>query len=81
MFLQGGNFCAPNATECVRDLANMDFGCKKSCVGLYADFEVTDQFTAVNKFPSLDKEYSGYKEAYAKNIVFDPVKFENSKLY
>ena len=80
MFLQGENFCSPNATECLRDLANMEFGCKKSCVGLYADFMVTDQFTAVNQFPSLDEEYSKYKEAYARNFVFDPTKFESGKI-
>ena len=59
----------------------MDFGCKKSCVGLYADFVVTDQFTAVNEFPSLDKEYSEYKESYAQNIVFDTMKFEHGRKY
>jgi len=70
---QATNYCTPAAFSCYTNISTQDFGCRKSCTGLYADVLRTDDTNSQNNYHTkhIIKEYQSYKYEFARNIVFN----------
>ena len=70
---QATNYCTPAAFSCYSNISTQDFGCRKSCTGLYADVQHTKDAGLMNNQQVLriEKDYHRYKRDFARNIIFD----------
>ena len=55
------------------NISSKDFGCTKSCTGLYADVlhTKTSEVLSNEHLGRIIEDYQRYKYNYARNIVFD----------
>ena len=67
------SYCTPGALTCNDKVSKLDFGCKKSCTGLYADVLVTEAKDLAKdpQILNIIEEYKRYKYSFARNIIFD----------
>ena len=72
---QATNYCPPSPASysCYTNISTQDFGCRKSCTGLYADVLQHVDANSINDLQVLDiiEEYQNYKSGFARNIIFD----------
>ena len=70
---KAATYCPPAAFTCNTNVSKLDFGCKKSCTGLYADVQVTEVKDLADdpQILNIIEEYKRYKYSFARNIIFD----------
>ena len=70
---KAATYCTPAAFTCNTNVSKLDFGCKKSCTGLYADVQVTEvkDLAGDPQILNIIEEYKRYKYSFARNIIFD----------
>ena len=86
---QAVSSCSANGTNCCSGIDENSLGCRVSCTGLYADaYNIKDPMAEkliMQLKDNLD-EYTGYKNAFALNLQFDPTQenlsiFRNTHMY
>ena len=60
-------------SSCYTNISTQDFGCRKSCTGLYADVLHTEDAQAMDDphVIGMIEEYQRYKMSFARNVIFD----------
>ena len=80
---QATNYCTPSPASysCYTNISTQDFGCRKSCTGIYADVLHTEDVKAMADPQVLKviEEYQSYKYSLARNIIFDGDKRSNGE--
>jgi hypothetical protein len=78
---QAVSSCSPNGTNCWSGIDENSLGCRVSCTGLYADaYNIKDpaEENLMKRLKKKMEEFSGYKNACARNLQVDPTRQDMS---